>query len=80
MWKMAEILAIFLQRFSAVLQLIEFFTTGSLLDIRSKTQGEILRSFYNLTYKHTTLSAKYWQLKDENLNPEITWMISHKAE
>ena len=29
--------------------------------------------------KHTTLSAKYWQLKDENLNPEITWKISHKA-
>ena len=29
--------------------------------------------------KHTTLSAKYWQLKDENLNPSITWKISHKA-
>ena len=29
--------------------------------------------------KHTTLSAKYWQLVDENLNPRISWRISHKA-
>ena len=27
----------------------------------------------------STLSAKHWQLKDENLNPSITWKISHKA-
>ena len=29
--------------------------------------------------KHTTLSVKYLQLKDENLNTSITWKISHKA-
>ena len=29
--------------------------------------------------KHTTLSAKYWQLVDEDLNPRISWRISHKA-
>ena len=37
---------------------------------------------YNLDHresKHTALSAKYWQLLDDGLNPKVSWEISHKA-
>ena len=33
----------------------------------------------NSTLNTENQSIQLWQLKDEDLNPEITWKISHKA-
>ena len=53
---------------------------------RGSTEGTFKQRYnghkFNLEHResnHTTLSAKHWQLVDENLNPRISWKISHKA-
>ena len=48
-------------------------------------EGTFMQRYYGNKFKehkeskHRTLSAKYWQFMDENLNLRIRWMVSYKA-